>query len=755
MADVTQTPLAAALSYAARGWAVFPLHYPTPNGQTACSCGSPSCESVGKHPRTRSGLMDATTNEDTIRGWWRTAPNANVGLRTGSGLVVIDIDPAAGGDGTWDALLVSIGGRALMPDTCEVLTGGGGRHYYLSSSTPVPCSVGRIGLGVDVRGEGGYVVAPPSAHRSGKRYLWEASGDPADGVCLAPLPPWLDRLCAAPKAVLRAPEAMPDAFPEGQRNSGLHRLASSLRAKGLSAEAILAALDVENAARCVPPLARDEVVKIAESASRYAPGLSPEYEARRSDAAEDAGAQPWTHPAAERRVVASALADGRAAATVLGVCSPDDLAHPVLRAALRAAQALLGTTTPVDPVTVAERMGKPALVGRLRQIAQRDAAGLEGAEAAARIVADHARARRVSAAMTEALATMRDEKDPRASADAAVSRVTAAGESASSASELKSFAEVAIETWDSLVLAYEGRRGMFVPTGIRPVDDLIAGGLFEGQLVTLAGPTGGGKTAFAQQILAHVAEVELARETGRRAILFAREMDRREVFLRAACGRAGIDTGRARGGRLTQDEMNALGKSIELLSKLPIDVHNASRVTVLDIRAEVLRAKSKGGCALVVVDYLQILDPVVRDPSEPRQLSEMTRALKGIALGERVPLLCLSQLNRAPGKEKRPPELQDLHGSGSIEKDSDVVMFLHPEAVQRDARGIPVGRESWGVEIIVAKQRQGPFPRTAPLIFHGSRVEFSDANEDTTERRPARARASGDDAEDRGNRYDY
>lgn len=724
-AEVTQTPLAAALSYAARGWAVFPLHWPTASG---CSCGTTGCENAGKHPRTRNGLGDATTNVEQVRAWWRAAPQANVGIRTGNGLVVVDIDPRHDGDATWEGVLLAVGGRSMLPDTCEVITGGGGRHIYLTSDEPVPNSANRIGPGVDVRGEGGYVVAPPSLHVSGRRYLWEASSDPADGVSLAPLPPWLVRLCVARKEPLRGPDVAPEVFPSGGRNHGLHRLASSLRAKGLSAEEILGALEVANRDRCVPPLKADEVAKIAESAARYAPGLSPEYAARRDEAREDTKAAPWTHPAAERRVVGSALTDVRTAAAVLGSCAPEDLAHPTLRGALETVRGLLTSGAPIDPVTVAGRMGRADLTPTLRRLSERDATGLEGAESAARIVASNARARRVTAALTEGLATMREGTDARSVVEAAVSRVVAAGESASAAGEVKSFAEIAVETWDALVAAFEGRSGMYVPTGLRGVDELLAGGLFEGQLITVAAPTGGGKTAFVQQVMAHVAAVELARNTGRRCLLFAREMDRREVFLRAACGRAGVSTGKARAGRLPEADMNALGRAMGELAKLPIDVHNAARATVLDVHAEVLRAKARGGCALVAVDYLQIMDPVHRDPSEARQLSEMTRALKGLATGEHLPVVCLSQLNRSPGKEKRPPELSDLHGSGSIEKDSDVVLFLHPESVQRDARGIPVGRDSWGVEMIVAKQRQGPFPLTAPLTFHGPRVEFSDGD---------------------------
>jgi len=274
--------LDAALFYVARGWPVFPVHSVS-DGR--CTCGRYPCgdgnRSAGKHPRSARGCLDATLDADVVRRWWERWPDASVGIATGGRLAVLDVDPGHGGGETLDGLLRSL---CALPETCEVLTGGGGRHLYLEvpEGASVRCSVGQLGPGLDVRGEGGYVVAPPSAHLSGRSYEWEASSDPADGVALGTVPNvWLRAMGPArARSTGHGQTVEPEAFPEGQRNDGLFRLGRSLRSKGLSSAAILAALEAENEARCVPPLEGDEVRRIAESVCRVAPGQSPEYRPR-------------------------------------------------------------------------------------------------------------------------------------------------------------------------------------------------------------------------------------------------------------------------------------------------------------------------------------------------------------------------------------------------------------------------------------------------------------------------------------------
>ncbi len=257
--------LDAALSYAARSWAVLPLHS-VQGGR--CACGRRGCDSPGKHPRTPHGVLEATTNADVIRRWWTDWPGAgaNIGIATGaeSGLIVLDVDNRHGGDESLRALLADHG---PLPATPTVLTGDGQHVYFAHPGGSVP---NRVGLrpGLDLRGDGGFVVGPPSLHASGRRYAWEASSHP-DDVPPAPLPAWL-LTAFQPDGSAKA-EPVAARIPEGERNATLASLAGSMRRRGMDAVEIRAALDAVNARRCDPPLSDAEVARIAESIGRYAP----------------------------------------------------------------------------------------------------------------------------------------------------------------------------------------------------------------------------------------------------------------------------------------------------------------------------------------------------------------------------------------------------------------------------------------------------------------------------------------------------
>lgn len=160
--------LARAIAYAVQV-PVFPLHTPILTGpEPKCSCGNPECTSIGKHPRTRNGLHDATTDAGTITRWWSMWPDANIGMPTGkaSGVVVLDVDE-------FDSLTALEEEHGKLPDGPVVLTGGGGLHlYFRAPDLVIPNSASKLGPGLDIRGGGGYVVLPPSLHVSGKRYQW-------------------------------------------------------------------------------------------------------------------------------------------------------------------------------------------------------------------------------------------------------------------------------------------------------------------------------------------------------------------------------------------------------------------------------------------------------------------------------------------------------------------------------------------------------------------------------------------------------
>ncbi len=184
--------LAAALGYAEHGWFVIPLHNPEPNGK--CSCNNPYCESIGKHPRLKDWNNETTIDKEVIIKWWSEWPDANVGIIPGkSGLLALDIDTRHDGDLSLKELELEHGN---LPSTLTSQTGGGGKHYLFSLNGNAHANKTGIKPGIDIKCNGGMIVAPPSLHKSGRYYQWET--DPsANDVPIAPLPDWLEKMLTA------------------------------------------------------------------------------------------------------------------------------------------------------------------------------------------------------------------------------------------------------------------------------------------------------------------------------------------------------------------------------------------------------------------------------------------------------------------------------------------------------------------------------------------------------------------------------
>jgi len=276
---MTETVHAHALRYAGLGLAVLPLNRPVDrDGRLRCSCGKAVCTSPAKHPVGRlapRGLLDASRDPNLLTTWFERE-RWNVGIATGavSGIVVLDIDPRHGGD---EALAVLEAEHGPLPPTWRFLTGGGGEHIvFRHPGGTVRNSAGRIGPGIDVRGDGGCIVAPPSLHISGRPYAISVDHHP-DEVALAPLPHWLLNLLTEPAAAgpLNIGRVQSDwrahlsgTIGEGERNIALARLAGLLLGRRIDPHACLDLVLAFNAARCRPPLPDLEVVSTVASIAR-------------------------------------------------------------------------------------------------------------------------------------------------------------------------------------------------------------------------------------------------------------------------------------------------------------------------------------------------------------------------------------------------------------------------------------------------------------------------------------------------------
>lgn len=219
-----------AFAYAAKGKAIFPIHSVV-DGK--CTCSKPECLHAGKHPRTRNGLKDATTDHEQIKKWWNMWPDANIGMLTGQGTLVVDIDLPDG----IESLAKLEEQYGSLPPTLEVKTGSGGRHLFFSTDAEMRNTTQKLGKKIDSRCDGGYVILPPSLHESGNRYEW-ANKEP-----IAKAPDWLIEKLTRPSEREHTPTTTPGKYGqkalaaelaeltgtgEGSRNHRLNQAAYSL-----------------------------------------------------------------------------------------------------------------------------------------------------------------------------------------------------------------------------------------------------------------------------------------------------------------------------------------------------------------------------------------------------------------------------------------------------------------------------------------------------------------------------------------------
>lgn len=245
-----------ALAYANKGLAVFPL---IPKD---------------KKPLTKNGCLDATTDSKQIEAWWTKNPNANIGIATGyisAGLFVIDLDIDENkGINGYDTLRSWENKHGKLPDTWQSITGRGGYHLFFWSLEPIHNRVNLI-EGIDIRGEGGYIVAPPSVHPNGNKYEWEQSPEEYE---LIEAPALVFDLLFQGKDDQQRFNS-PAIIADGERNNTLFKLASSLQARGLDEDSIMVAVEKENEKKCQPPLSDQEIKTLVKSALRYTNGSAP------------------------------------------------------------------------------------------------------------------------------------------------------------------------------------------------------------------------------------------------------------------------------------------------------------------------------------------------------------------------------------------------------------------------------------------------------------------------------------------------
>lgn len=621
--------------YAAQGWQVFPV------------------KPKDKLPLGKWADIATSTNAADL-----FAGNENIGIATGarSGLVVLDVDFGHGGEETLAALTAVHG---TLPDTPIAKTGGGGRHIlFAHPGFDIRNSAGKLGKGLDIRGDGGYIVAPPSLHPSGARYEWDMAHLPSS-TPLAHMPQWMiDKLTTdIPASPTAAPDG--DAFGAGSRNQTLASLAGTMRRRGMSLDAITTALLAENKAKCVPPLPEREVRQIAESVTRYEPTAAPKMTSR-------------TRLSQEWAFVKSIYEFNHAAE--FGWLSPDMFFDPALSEFWKRVQS--GETTSFAA----------SAAGIITELAQVQV-DVNAVDAYANAIMQQAYLDGVAktAAELQRLALAGDGEKSRRVIEAL----------AEQAPHAKVSAKTAAEGLAEFVAGLTGENA-FIRTHVLPIDNII-GGLKRKDLSILAARPSVGKTTLAWQMARNAAAA------GNRVLYLALEPTAANLWGKAALGivevtEDEIANRKAPAGTLERvtgeiiPELSARYESLFVFDDPPYTMSALWRVTA-QVQPD-----------LVFIDHLDFIEHQAENTVA--RLGEISKWGKRMAKKLDCHVCFVHQLSRDLEKrENKKPQMSDLRDSGHLEQDADVVLMPYrPDYHDQDS---PVKPRYSETLVYIRKNRNG------------------------------------------------
>jgi len=408
---------------------------------------------------------------------------------------------------------------------------------------------------------------------------------------------------------------------------------------------------------------------------------------------------------AEESLIGAMLLSRDAIAAGVECCTAEDFYKPAHGRIFEAVLSLYAKGQPADPVTVGEELRRTGMldaVGDQSVLISLQLSTPSTANAAhyARIVEEHALLRRlVSVAGEIAELGYSVPTDVTSVVDRAEAMVfeVAQRRIVDTTSSLRDLLAEALDHLEQVVDAPGTVTG--VPTGFIDLDSQLAG-LQKANLVVVGARPSMGKTSFALGIVTHAAvhaQVPV--------LLFSLEMSHLELTQRMLCSEAQVDASRMRTGHVLEADWPKISSAIGRLGEAPVFIDDNPRVTVMDIRAKARRMKAKEGLGLVVIDYLQLMTGHSgRFENRQVEVSEISRGLKVLARELEVPVLALSQLSRnLEMRQDKRPVLADLRESGSIEQDSDVVVFIYRDEVYNAD-----SPDRGTAEIIVAKHRNGP-----------------------------------------------
>jgi replicative DNA helicase len=470
-----------------------------------------------------------------------------------------------------------------------------------------------------------------------------------------------------------------------------------------------------------------------------------------------AGRVPPHNLDAEAAVISAVLTDGHALDAVLEFLSAEHFYSDANRRIFEAAIELHSKGQPVDVQTIAswlrdrERLSAVGGISYLAQIVDATPAVAHVA-AHGRIIREKFRVRKlIETCQMVAAEGFGDYGEAQGFIDTAEQRIYELARTPEK-STVSLMYDVVRGAFDELQAAFErGKLITGVATGFHDLDEKTSG-MHSGELIIVAARPGMGKTSYVMNIAVNVASAipeqapdsEVVVEPRQGVMVFSLEMPKEQLANRMMCSEGRVNLSDLRKGQVMGEKWDRLVESANHLSQLPIWIDDTPALSVLELRAKIRRQqhefdrKDANGnytqkISLIIIDYLQLMKGRENAASREQEISEISRGLKQLAKELRVPVIALSQLNRAvetrSSKDKR-PQLSDLRESGAIEQDADVIQFIYRPEYYLTDKGSPEATKMKGyAELIIAKQRNGPTGRV-PVTFIDDYTRFENRARD-------------------------
>ena len=421
---------------------------------------------------------------------------------------------------------------------------------------------------------------------------------------------------------------------------------------------------------------------------------------------------------AEASVLGAILIDKDAISDIIDFIKPDYFYKENHAHIFDAMMTLFEKHEPVDVVTVTaelKKMGKYKDIGGSSYLTElTNIVPTSGnIEFYGQIVSDHFVKRRlIDASAKISVNAFEGSQDTKELLDAAEMEIMAIAQKRSRR-DFINIKEALAESFDRLdELHKKGTNLRGIPTGFYDLDNKLAG-MQKSNLLIMAARPGQGKTALALNIAQYLT-VHDKIGVG----IFSLEMSKEELVDRLLVSQADVDAWRLKTGRLTDEDFTKLSEAMGELAEAPLYIDDTPGINIYEIRTKARRLQIQHDVKLIIVDYLQLVDPGRRFDNRVQEVSIISQSLKNLARELKIPVLALSQLNRAvEHRGEKKPQLADLRESGSIEQDADVVMFLYKEDVESK------NWEQQVIKLLIAKHRNGPGGEI-DLIFKGDRIRF-------------------------------